>query len=125
MKIPVFAKFVLKMVAGAGVNEVLTNIIKSTTPEDISTTRQVMTNLGKLVIIEAVSSVVVDQFVKDVEEVLNTSLGPVVPEKKIEPEPTPTQYPVGSAMSIERVRQAAQEVIHGGQATDKKAADQS
>lgn len=92
MKIPTFAKFVLKMIAMAGVNEVLGNVVKSTTPLDISITRQVMINIGKLVISEAVAGFVADRVVSDIEEALSIPI-PVV---KIEKEPTSTEFPVGS-----------------------------
>lgn len=70
MKLPGFAKFGLKLVIGAGVNEVLKNIITSTTPADLTKTRQIMVKIGKYAITTVVAGLIADKTVNDIDEMI-------------------------------------------------------
>jgi hypothetical protein len=92
MKIPQIAKFALKVIVMDGVNEVLGNVIKTTTPDDITKVKQIIVNIGKLAISDTIAGIVADNVIKDVEEVVEV----------VEAVTTkPHRWPVGSDFKAE------------------------
>lgn len=70
MKLSPIVKFSVKIVVMAGVNEVLGNLIRTSTPIDIKPIRQIMINIGRIAIADSVSGIIADRVVQDIDEVL-------------------------------------------------------
>ncbi len=98
MKLPNFAKFALKLVIGAGVNEVLNNMIKFTTPEELTKPRQIMVKIGTYALTSMIAGVIADQTVKEIDEMLREITAPLDGSEK---EPTPMEHPVKVGMTTE------------------------
>lgn len=79
---PIF-KFGFKLVVMAGVNQVLKNIIKTTTPVDIKPMEKIFVNIGSLAISDIISSIIANEVVKNIEETIQDIRTSAESSKKI------------------------------------------
>ena len=98
MLIPPFARLVIKMVIQGGVNEVLMNVVKSTTPADITPTRMTMVKIGTYAITQVVAGWVAEKTIKQVENFIEEALGSSPTTNKFNH--TEQETPIGRATDI-------------------------
>jgi hypothetical protein len=93
MKFTGIARFALQAVITAGINGVLTNVIKSTTPADPSNIKKIFDKMGEYAITGAVAGYITEKTISEIEELLSIA----IPDKK---EPISVKQPESSSAFI-------------------------